>query len=245
MIRGLYTAASGMMVQVSQQETVTNNLSNSETNGFKYDLALQRASAESNVTRIPRQQQQGVIGRMTLQTLIDSIHTSHAEGVGIETGRALDLAIAGRGFFAVETPQGIRYTRNGAFTLDAERYLVTEQGYRVLGNQGPLQLPAGEVQIQERGQIFVDGEAVGQLRLADFADLQALRKEGATLWAAEQGELAFNGEVRQGFLEGSNVQVAEEMSRMRTALRLYESNQRVLQAHDQLTGKAVNEIGSL
>ena len=247
MIRGLYTAAGGMMVQVVRQETISNNLANVETSGFKHELDLQRAYQETNILQVPRsRQQRQLIGRMELGAVVDSMHTNFAPGSLVETNRSLDLAITGDGFFVIETPQGRRYTRSGAFTLDAQRYLVTEQGYRVVGSQGSLQLPAGEVQITAEGRIFVNNQAVGQLELVSFSDLQALRKEGSALWAAPGQEgAAFGGQVQQGYLEASNVQIAEEMGRMLTALRLYETNQRVLQAQDQLTGKAVTEIGAL
>lgn len=246
MIRGLYTAASGMMAQVVRQETITNNLANSDTAGFKQDLTLLQTGMERDVMRIPqkRLQRRDLIGRMDLGVLVNQQHTSFAQGPLQETGQALDLAITGNGFFTVETPEGIRYTRNGAFNLDAERFLVTADGYRVLGALGPVQLPEGEIQITREGQILVDGQTVDTLRIVDFADLQQLQKVGSSLWTTEQQELAFNGQIHQGYLEGANVQPAEEMARMIAVLRLYETNQRVLQAHDQLTGKIVNEIGT-
>ncbi|NLP37372.1 MAG: flagellar basal-body rod protein FlgF [Firmicutes bacterium] len=245
MIRGLYTAASGMMAQVVRQETIGNNLANSDTVGFKQDLTILQTGRENDVVRIPQErlQRQEIIGSMDLGVLVSLQHTSFAQGPLQETGQALDLAITGNGFFTVETPEGMRYTRNGAFNLDAERFLVTAEGDRVLGVLGPVQLPEGEVQIAPEGQILVNGQLIDTLRLVEFADPGQLQKTGSGYWSTEQAELDFNGQVQQGYLEGANVQPAEEMARMVAVLRLYETNQRVLQAHDQLTGKIVNEIG--
>jgi flagellar basal-body rod protein FlgG len=250
MIRGLYTAASGMMVEAARQETITNNISNSETTGFKKDLALQRAYPEQAIARVgegrtfPFRPVMGVLG---LGSLVDSIHTSYEQGSLIESGRPTDLASVGNGFFTVDTPEGIRFTRNGSFSLDADRYLVNDHGHRVLGISGPLQLPEGELTVDAAGRIFVNETLQGELQLTGFDDPANLRKVGYSLFAAGDGvaQAPFDGQVKQGFLEGSNVQVVQEMVRMISAMRAYETNQRAVQAQDELLGKAVNEIGAL
>jgi len=249
MIRGLYTAASGMMVEAARQETITNNLANSETTGFKRDLALQRAQAELPVLRVGDNSPwplQPIIGTLGAGSLVDGIHTAHEQGVVRETGRKLDMAMAGPGFFTVETAQGLRFTRNGAFTLDADGFLLTDAGHRVMGTEGYLQIPAGELTVDDGGRLFVDGAPVGQLRLAGFAEQELLRKQGESLFAADgQVALPVDAQVKQGFLESANVQIIQEMVRMIATQRAYETNQRALQAQDELLGRAVNEIGSL
>lgn len=249
MIRGIYTAASGMMVEAARLETITNNLANSETTGFKRDLALQRAGTERPVLRVGDSTStwplQPVIGSLGTGSLVDGIHTAHEQGALRETGRKLDLAVSGSGFFTVETPQGLRFTRNGAFTLDAERYLQNDAGHRVMGTEGFLQIPAGELTVEHDGRLFVDGAQVGRLRLADFAEPELLRKQGESLFATLQAELPATAQVKQGFLESANVQLIQEMVRMIATQRAYETNQRALQAQDELLGRAVNEIGSL
>ncbi|MCL4463769.1 MAG: flagellar hook-basal body protein [Firmicutes bacterium] len=249
MIRGLYTAASGMMVESARQETITNNLANSETTGFKRDLALQRAQTELPVLRVGdnnRLPLQPVIGTLGTGSLVDGIHTVHEQGVVRETGGKLDLALSGPGFFTVETAQGLRFTRNGAFTLDADGFLRTDAGHPVMGTEGYLQIPAGELTVDNNGGLFVDGAPVGRLRLAGFAEAELLSKQGEALFdAGGQAELPVAAQVKQGFLESANVQVIQEMVRMIATQRAYETNQRALQAQDELLGKAVNEIGSL
>lgn len=249
MIRGLYTAASGMMVEAARQEQITNNLANSETSGFKKDLALQRAQPEYQVVRIGNGpgMPSPVIGSLGVGALLDRIHTSYEQGNLLQTDRNLDLAVAGGGFFAVETPQGVRYTRNGSFSLDADRFLVTDQGYRVLGENGPLQLAEGEAHIDAGGRVFIGEALQGSLRLVNFTDNSQLRKAGDAMFAAGENaeEAPFNGQIRQGFVESSNVEVLQEMVRMMAAMRAYETNQRAIQAQDDILGKAVNEIGTL
>ncbi|MBT9173527.1 MAG: Flagellar basal-body rod protein FlgG [Syntrophomonadaceae bacterium] len=249
MIRGLYTAASGMMVESARQETITNNLANSETTGFKRDLALQRAQAELPVLRVGDSNHlplQPVIGTLGTGSLVAGIHTVHEQGVLRETGRKLDLSLAGAGFFTVETAQGVRFTRNGAFTLDADGFLLTDAGHRVMGTEGYLQIPAGEMTVNDDGRLFVDGAPVGQLRLALFAEQELLSKQGESLFdAGGQVALPAAAQVKQGFLESANIQVIQEIVRMIATQRAYETNQRALQAQDELLGKAVNEIGSL
>lgn len=247
MIRGLYTAAGGMMVEAARQETITNNLANSETSGFKKDLALQRSHAEQTVIRTGDGRQPVPIGTLGLGAVVDRIYTSYEQGSLQETGRTLDVALTGDGFFAVATPQGTRYTRNGAFSLDAGRRLVTDQGHPVLGTAGPIVLGEGELTVDQHGRIYVDGVFADKIEISSFADAGQLRKAGHSLFAAAEGQegTPFAGQVRQGFLENANVQVVQEMVRMIAALRAYETNQRVIQAQDEILGKAANEVGSL
>jgi len=237
------------MVEAARQETITNNLANSETIGFKRDLALQRAQAELPVLRVGDSSPlpvQPVIGTLGTGSLVAGIHTVHEQGVLRETGRELDLAMAGPGFFTVETAQGLRFTRSGAFTLDADGFLLTDAGHRVMGTEGYLQIPAGELTVDNDGGLFVDGAPVGQLRLVAFAEQELLSKQGESLFdAGGQAALPVAAQVQQGFLESANVQIIQEMVKMIATQRAYETNQRALQAQDELLGKAVNEIGSL
>lgn len=250
MIRGLYTAASGMMVEAARQEIISNNMANSETVGFKKDMSLQRSFPQLPVVRTGEGKKfpnLPVIGQLGLGSLVDRIFTSHNQGDLLETGRALDIAILGEGFFVVDTPQGLRYTRSGAFSRDGEKYLVTDQGHRVMGMDGPLRVDDGEMSLDEQGRIYSNGVLQGQLRLSAFTDANRLHKTGGNLFAAGEDidPIAFSGQTRQGFLETSNVDALQEMVQMMAALRAYETNQRMILAQDEILGKAVNEVGSL
>jgi len=243
MLRGLYTAASGMMVEALSQETRANNLANSDTAGFKRSFALQRSLPQNMVKRTDNST---IIGSMGMGSLVHKVYTSYEQGGLVQTGRLLDLAIEGEGFFTVETPEGIFLLRSGALSLDTDGFLVTESGYRVLGDGGALKLPEGELEIDEAGLIYVDDVLAGRIELMSFADTAALQQKENGLFEATENALSipFTGRVHQGFLENANVKVIDEMTRMLTGLRIYEANQRMVQAQDEILGKAVT-IGSL
>ncbi len=164
-----------------------------------------------------------------------------------ETGNYLDLAIEGEGF-VVSTLLGSAYTRAGNFQLDEEGRLVTASGYPVVGEGGEIILLAGgSVSVDEEGNISVDGEEVDRLRIVDFLNRAVLRKSGENLFVAEGviPQETTNFELRQGFLEKSNLDPVEAMVTMMEALREYEIAQRILVSQDEALQKAVNSIAQL
>lgn len=229
MIKGIYITASGMLARELVQEVLANNMANVGTVGFKRDRVLFRGVLEG--TYGP----EGVL----------RVRTDHSQGPLVRTGGPLDLAIQGRGFFAVRTPEGVRYTRDGHFSLDEEGTLVTADGYPVLGEGGALELDlGGAVSFGEDGTVKVGDVVLGKLRVEDFDDLGALRKVGGGLFAADvEGRPAEDFRIRQGFLEGANVSPMAEMVRMIANYRAYEAEQRALLAQDETLKKAVNEVG--
>ena len=182
---------------------------------------------------------------------LDAIATRHTSGIMHPTGNTLDFALEGKGFFAVDTPAGIRYTRNGSFTRSSTGELVTQDGYRVLGQNGPINLdPAGQagiVTVAEDARLFLDGVENNTFQLFGFEDENRLRKEGANLFRPPEGmeAQASTPHVRQGFIELSNVNVVSEMVNMIAGYRAYETNSKVVQAHDTLLDKAANEVARL
>lgn len=244
MIRGLYTAATGLALQWERQEAIANNLANVGTTGYKRDETLVSKSFNDHfLYAVSGNQRQpvgtvghGVAGTMTM--------TDFSTGVLAETGNSLDLAIEGEGFLVVETPQGERLTRNGSLTRDAQGYLVTSQGQRVLGENGPIILTGPEVEIRPNGDVVSQGDIVGRLRLEKPATKGSILKEGVNLFRAN-GALApaENCQVRQGMLERSNVNSVLEMVRMIEVSRSYEAAQKVIAAHDAALEKAVTEVG--
>ncbi|MBB6216359.1 flagellar basal-body rod protein FlgG [Anaerosolibacter carboniphilus] len=191
----------------------------------------------------------GIIGTLNSGVRLDKIETNHEQGQVYETDNKMDLAIKGRGFFQVETPEGVRYTRDGSFKLNTAGELVTDEGYRVLGIEGPIVIEGAELAVSERGNILVDGEYIDQLNMIEIVNLRDLRKDGDNLYRLEDGmELEsqpFRGEILQGFLEGSNVDSVKEMVEMITLFRNYESNQRMIKAYDDTLQKTVNDIGKV
>ncbi|WP_371372225.1 flagellar basal-body rod protein FlgF [Sporomusa aerivorans] len=245
MIRGIYTSASGMLAETTRADTIANNLANGNTTGYKKDIAISKDFASLLIQRINDGKNVPTIGTLGLGSEIDEIATIHTTGPMRTTGNPLDFAVDGNGYFAVETQTGLRYTRNGSFTRNAQGELVNSEGQRVMGQNGVIRIPDGKLSVNESGQISVDGVAAGQISLVAFDNERELLKEGASLFLAPDNGRQATGKVMQGMLEQSNVNVISEMVNMISAYRAYEVNSKTVQAHDQLLDKAVNEVGKV
>lgn len=252
MLRSLYTSGTAMITLSRRMDTVANNLSNADTSGYKKDLLVSRSFREMLVDRIHpsgSNQRPQTVGPLNLGIHVDEVVTSFEQGVLEETGNPLDMAIRGGGFLVVETPNGeVRYTRGGSFQLNGDGYLVTATGETLLDIYGdPLLVGSSSFTVDAMGNLYLDDEYVNTLALADFADeaMEDLRKTGEGLYTyiGDPDQLvAFQGELVQGSLEGSNVNVIKEMMDMMEVNRSYESNQRIVRMLDESLGKAVNEI---
>lgn len=245
MIRGIYSSASGMIAETLRNDTIANNLANANTAGYKKDIALSQDFQSMLIHRINDGPQASAIGSLGTGAIVNEVATIHTAGLMRPTGNSLDVAIEGKGYFTVETPNGLRYTRNGTFSRSAQGELVTGDGFRVRGENGAILLEDGTVTIAEDGRMQVDGNDIGRLPIVSFTDEKRLVKEGASLMIAP-GDIETepaNGQLRQGMLEMSNVNVISEMVNMITGYRAYEVNAKVVQSHDQLLDKAVNEVG--
>ncbi|PAB58280.1 flagellar hook-basal body complex protein [Anaeromicrobium sediminis] len=191
----------------------------------------------------------GVIGTLNSGVKINKIATNFLQGNMQNTESDLDMAIDGDGFFQIQTPDGIRYTRDGSFKLNENKELVTQDGYPVLGEYGIIEIDAEKIGVNERGEILLDNEYWDTLKVVDLENKKDLRKLGNNTYKMEEGiepiEKDFNGKVLQGFLEGSNVNSIKEMSKMISLYRNYETNQKIVKAYDETLGKTVNEIGKV
>ena len=225
MISGIYKVIDSSLVQKLRFDTISNNLSNISTNAFKKDII----SFDQALT----------------MEVVSS--TDFSPGPVRYTGNDLDIAIEGSGFFKVRTPGGMRYTRNGSFSINQEGLLVTQNGDAVLGDNGAIRINGNSISISNDGQIEVDGDPVDKIAVVDFAQPRYLKKEGMSYYEY-QGEGAYNStniNIRQGYIEGSNVNPTEEMIEMIEALRLFESSQKAIQCIDELNSKMVNDVGLL
>lgn len=254
MIRGLYTSASGMLGEMKRTDVIANNLANVNTTGFKKDRAVFRAFPEMRLHRFddPVKVGSGVvdpspfIGVLGTGAVVEGIYTDFSPGQIMETSNPLDLAINGEGFFQVITPAGIRYTRDGSFSIDDSGYIVTREGHRVLGENGPMEVPTrGEISVDSRGILRVEGEVLDRLALVSFPPTALLNKQGDNLYTSDQPSQVIDGEVIQGALEGANLNVVSEMVDLITAFRAYEASQKVLKANDETLGRAVNDIAKI
>jgi flagellar basal-body rod protein FlgF len=248
MIRGIYTGASGMLAEAQRTDAISNNLANVNTVGFKKDVTVMKDFASLLISRVNDGTEDPVIGNMGVGVMVDEVATDQSTGTVRTTGNDFDLAMEGKGFFVVQAPQGKRYTRNGTFAKSAKGELVTTEGYQVLGdNGGPIIVSGGKMTVGTDGSVLVDNKVVGKLQLVDFANEASLKKEGASLFIAPNGqqEQPATGGVRQGALEMANVNVVSEMVNLITNLRAYEVNSKVVQSHDELLNKAANDVGKV
>lgn len=255
LVRGLYTGASGMTGEMVRSDVIANNLANVNTTGFKREHSVFRTFPEVLIRRINDAvvaspggliDLRPAVGVMGAGVLVDEIMTDHAQGPLRQTQNSLDLAIVGPGFFVVQTPGGERLTRNGAFTVGPDGVICTAEGYPVLGQAGPIVIRGEQVLVDENGGVTVDGKPAGRFRVVSFPAPVGLTKLGDTLFAAtpEAGEAQPAGgfRVEQGFLEMANVNVVSEMVNLIAVIRAYEANQKVVQAHDETLGRAVNSV---
>lgn len=245
MIRALYQTASAMMAQMARQISISTNLSNVSTPGYKEDRLAIEDFREMYLHRIAGNDV-SEIGAMSTAIRLDEANINMSQGSLVETGNSLDLALAGDGFFTIETPDGVQYTRDGSFHLNDNRQLVTGDGMAVLGANGPITVPYGDVWIEVDGTVRVDDLVIDQLRLTAFEDDAMLRSAANNRFEAEgDGIPAEMAGVSQGFLEQSNVDQTQAMVDMLAAKNSYALAHQMLQVADQSLGLAVNEIGKV
>lgn len=268
MSKGIYTAVSGAIAQSAKLDTIANNLANVNTPAFKRDSQLFREYLTSyekepgtiTVPRVPASIESfyDMQGGDKSYVDLNGTFTDFSQGMMKQTGNPLDVAIEGEGFFEVLTPDGVRLTRAGSFSVDGEGRLVTKQGYPVLRDGGAGQEAAGReirvsspnVQISDNGEVFDAGQSVGRLSILNIGNKDAVQKMGQNLYGFrdnQEPELTVmnDAKLQQGFLEGSNVNVVREMTDMIAATRTFESTQKAIQAYDQMANRLVNDVPKL
>ncbi|WP_054025428.1 flagellar hook-basal body protein [Bacillus sp. FJAT-28004] len=285
MLRGLYTAASGMISQQRRHDTVTNNISNINTPGYKQTNAVTRSFPEMMLSLTGAGPENFTkIGKLTNGVFAEESLSIHLQGDLTQTNNSSDFALISnidvdglsfdasgknigpdgevtfqpQAFFTLQDQNGeIRYTRGGKFTLTEDGFLMGSDGSSVLGTNGqPIQMPAGvglDRLVLTDNQRFMDtnGQDIGvQLLISRVDDPNLLVRDGngSFRFSGDNGEavaIAQNErvEVRQGYIERSNVDTAQAAIDLMSALRAYEANQKVIQFYDQSLSKAVNEVG--
>ena len=240
MIRGLYSSADGLLVQAARTDVIAGNLAGASVPGFKRDVLSVTAFGRA----LDYTAGGGAAGVPNGLLLRPSTEVDLRPGPMRQTAGRLDVALEGPGYLCVETARGEAYTRGGALRLDASRRLVTAAGDPMVGQAGPIRIEGMEVEFRENGDVVVDGVRVDRLKLADFAPGTAMARLGRGLLGAGAAvpQEATEVRVRQGYLEGANVDAIAEMAAMISALRAFEASQRALQANDQTLEKAINEI---
>ncbi|BEU87198.1 flagellar basal-body rod protein FlgF [Selenomonas sp. TAMA-11512] len=264
MWRGLYIAGSGMITETNRTDVIANNIANAASSGYKRDEAVHREFAPMLLRRINDTQDEKItsvkqfrleqgapaVGILGLGSYTDEIVTDHAQGAFLSTGNTYDVAIAGEGFFAVETPQGVRYTRDGSFYRQTDGTLVTSKGYLVLNERNrPINIPEARqsVAIGGAGEIMVDGALIDTLAFVQFDSPRAAVKQGDNLYVPREGAQpqAATGSIQQGLLERSNVNIASEMVNLIHNYRIYEAGSKAVTTQDSMADKAVNDVGRI
>lgn len=258
MIRGLYTSGWSMLAIQKKMDTVSNNIANVNTTGFKKDTLVFESFPDILTKRIndaaSSLNPSGIVGGMRLGSDVGEVYTYFSQGQLTGTGSKLDMAIrdSDSAFFPVlvtdaDGNEKEYYTRDGSFIIGPGNRLVTKDGYAVEGQNGPIVLEGADFTLEPDGRIIQNGQVVDKLLIKEFTDTRMLRKYGGNLLESTGGaqEAAFSGTVQQGFLEQSNANIVREMVDMITVMRSYEANQKVLQAQDSTLDKAVNEVGAV
>jgi flagellar basal-body rod protein FlgF len=232
-----YVALSGLRARADQLDRLASDIANIGTSGYKAERQS-RSSAERPAFND------------ALQTAIDTTsggtRLDMTNGALAPTGRPLDVALDGPGFFVVQTAAGDRYTRNGHFTLNKTGQIATDDGALVQGENGPLKLGPGEIKISEDGSVTAGDQPMGKLKIVTFADPGRLALDGTTMLRADgqEPEKVATPVVRGGQLEQSNVSVSTRLAELTTVSRGFEALQKCLSLMmNDVDGRAIEQLG--
>jgi len=251
----IYMAAAAALAYEKRLEVVANNLANVNTAGFKRDdVAFQAYMTSDSGETVPVYPPYPPPLQASSFWIAYESRTDYSPGALKATGNPLDLALTGKGFFTVESPEGSVFTRRGNFTLSPEGVLVTQEGWPVQGTGGEFRLedrsegPGGPTfSVGDDGMVRVNGRDVGRLQIAEFSEPDSLIKIGQGYFKPASAEAAVQSaeefRVAQGFLEMSNVEAVQMMTEMIEIVRGYESYQRVIRSIDETTARSIAELG--
>ncbi len=267
MVKGLYTAWSGMVNEMNRLDVITNNLANADTNGYKKEGATAESFKERLALKIKDSSELTMgakaLGGIHMGVKIGETYTDYTQGSFKVTDNKCDFAIDGDGFFGISFTDkagntSVKYTRDGAFVISTDGYLRTKDGDFVLNQNGAqtgnpnennyIRLdPNLDFTVDKQGFVYQNEQVVGQIGLVDFENYDFLSKYGENMYDLVEGGqvIASNANIEQGCIEASNVQVVDEMVTMITIARAYESNQKLIQTFDTMLDKAVNQVGKV
>lgn len=274
-MKDIWVPLSGQIAQQRKVDTIANNIANINTKGFKKDDVVFRehlTAIQKGLDRvdIPNKEWSPKDfyhshGAESAKVMVDGSFTDFTQGALEPTSNPLDIAIQGKGFFTLATPNGVRFSRNGNFNIDKNNNIVDTNGNKLLleAKETPnrdlansedfekrfinIQGKAKDVIIDKAGKVYVSGQEIGKLAIAEFKDPSALKKEGSQFFINDQKDnLKANEEssVYQGFIEGSNVNAVSEMAELIKAHRHFENIQKAIQVYDGINGKMINDLGN-
>ena len=257
MVKGLYTAYTGMIEEMRRMDVMTNNLANASTTGYKKEgtvnqsfddqLAL-KIKDRSEVLRAKR------LGDVNLGVKVGETYRDYSQGSFSVTDNPYDLALDGNGFFAIEFRNkngetSIKYTRDGSFKVDPQGYLVTNSGEYVMGtntqtgNSERIYVGTDLISISPDNSVMINGENKYKFNIVDFENYDNLTKYGNNLYKGEGGFNSNNYSIKQKYLEGSNVDSINEIAMMMETVNEFEANQKVIQTIDSILGQIASDIG--
>ncbi|MCR4651717.1 MAG: flagellar hook-basal body protein [Lachnospiraceae bacterium] len=258
MVKGLYTAYTGMINEQNRMDVLTNNLANADTSGYKKEGATSQSFDTVLAYKIKDVTENGRlargIGTANLGVKVGENYVDYSQGPFKVTGNTYDIGLSGEGFFAIQftNKAGVtdtKYTRDGSFTVTKQGYLVTKDGDYVLGtNNGRIQVdPTKDVKVDTMGNVMQDGSRVATIMVTDFEDYNYLEHYGENYFQPVDGAREKNADVtfNQGYLEASNVQVVSEMVEMISVSRQYETNQKLITTFDSTLQIAANQLGKV
>ncbi|MCI8886998.1 MAG: flagellar hook-basal body protein [Hungatella sp.] len=264
MYQGFYNLASGMLTQSRNLNVISNNMVNIQTPGYKRDKMVSTTFQEEMLYRTGRRYKENPQPLATTSKIrtAERTYVNYEQGSYDQTEGILDFALMDKGFFCIDTPAGVRYTRNGSFYVDDEGYLALNGSGRVQSTEGgPIAIDTEDFNVDSRGVIRVpgrssageDGEVeeveareLGTLRIVDFEDYGQLHKEDYGLFSTGQAPQEVESpSVLWQALEKSNVDMIEEMTSMMTSQRALQSAAQVLKMYDQIMSKAATDVGRL
>lgn len=257
MVRGLFTAWTGLQTEQKRLDVISNNMANSATTGFKAENVTSQSFKDLMAIKVNDSSEHFMnrkIGTMSLGVKLGEVYTDYSQGSLRQTDNKFDLAMNGKGFFVMGVTDtngdvSIRYTRDGSFTIDANGYVVDNNGNHVQSESGNLQVPTdvADLLVDIDGSVYADGEFIDKVRVVDFEDYNYLEKFADNMYKAIDGatEINTSGTVIQGYLEQSNVNVIAEMVQMINITRAYEANQKVMQTIDNSLEQVTSTVGKV
>ncbi len=243
MVNGLHTASKGMQILLDKVDVVSNNLANANTVGFKKSMLVSE-------TEIKISRNDEYLLHQDENQKMSFNHIDFKQGPMIETGNPLDIALEGEGYIKILMNNETAYTRMGSLSLNALGELITLNGNQVLDESGsPLLIGAGKVTFSSTGEVYEDGGFIGKLGLVNFDKGVSMYPEGNNAFLPADPEAdshpSTEMRIRQGYIEGSNVNSIDSMIELIRHQRQFESGQKVIQSIDETLDKAVNQIGAV
>jgi flagellar basal-body rod protein FlgG len=244
-----------MGVQQARLDLITSNLANVESKGYKSDQIRSETFGDILIShQSPNQKELTPVGPSNMGSAVAEVYIDMSQGDLSTTAEYTDIALDGKGFYVlqVETDDGTKefYSRDSSYFVDKDGYLVNSRGDKLLSESGPMQVWDNKFEVDLEGRLTIEGESSPRykLRVVEFADTRELKKEGEKYFSPTEDAEIISGtetKVLQGVIETSNVDTTVEMTNMIQVIRSYQASQKLIQAHDELLGKAVNQVGSL